>query len=73
MGDSPGGNFATSWLVFFNTIHFKLLKIRRVVGGPSSDTRKKFLIDSHEVNLWGSLKSVIALSVTWFLAFTAFS
>ena len=59
ISDSPESDLCDVVDIFFNTIHFKLLKIFRLVSGPASDTRKNFLTDSHKLNLLGSLKSVI--------------
>ena len=39
MDDSSERDFCDVLVSFFNTIHFKLLKIVRVVGGLASDTR----------------------------------
>ena len=60
MGDSPERDFCDVVVSFFNTIHFKLLKISRVIGEPVSDTRTNFLTDSPKLNLWASLTSDIA-------------
>ena len=59
MGDSPERKLCDVLVSFFNTIHFKLLNIATVVGGPTSDTRINLLTDSCKLNLKGSLKSVI--------------
>ena len=59
MGDCPERDLYDARVSFFNTIHFELLKIGRVVDGPVSDDRKNFLTDSHKLNLWRCLKSVI--------------
>ena len=61
---------------FFNTIHLKLLKIGRLVGGPASNTQKNSLIDSHKLSLLGELeiyhnRSLFAVSLTRFINFAA--
>ena len=57
---SPERELCDVLVSFFNTTHFKLLEIGRVVSGLASDTRKNFLIYLiHKLYLWGSLKSVI--------------
>ena len=40
MGDSPERDLCDVLVSIFNTIHFNMLKIGRVVGGPVNDTRK---------------------------------
>ena len=52
MGDSPERDVCDVLVSFFNTNHFKLLKIGKVVGGPVSNARKNFSTDSHKLNLW---------------------
>ena len=60
MGDSSKRDLCDILVSFFVTIHFEFLKTGRGAGGSTSDPKKNFLTDSHELNLWGSLKFVHA-------------
>ena len=66
MGDCPERVLCHVLVSFLNIIHFKLLKISWLVGGPASDPRKNFLTDFRKLNLGGSFQSVITEALKYF-------